>query len=108
MRESITATFVFFTIILFLILVSAVSFETYRYFAPKYAEVDNSVFHESSQYTDGMIRDLENLQIQYESASSDQKAALRSVVIHRFSIFPQEKLPLNLRIFYNQLKGGVL
>ena len=82
------------------------SFFAYQYFAPKYRAVDNEVFKQSEQYNDGMIRDLENLQIEYISADADKKQALRAIVLHRFSVYPAEKMPPNLRNFYEQLKAG--
>ena len=55
------------------------SFFAYQYFAPKYRAVDNGVFKQSEQYNDGMIRDLENLQIEYVSADAEKKQALRAI-----------------------------
>jgi len=82
------------------------SFFAYQYFAPKYRQVDNEVFKQSEQYNDGMIRDLENLQIEYISADAEKKQALRAIVLHRFSVYPEDKMPPNLRNFYNSLKAG--
>ena len=82
------------------------SFFAYQYFAPKYRAVDNQVFKQSEQYNDGMIRDLENLQIEYIGADADKKQALRAIVLHRFSVYPEDKMPSNLRNFYNDLKAG--
>ena len=82
------------------------SFFAYQYFAPKYRAVDNEVFKQSEQYNDGMIRDLENLQIEYVSADAEKKQALRAIVLHRFSVYPEDKMPPNLRNFYNSLKAG--
>ena len=82
------------------------SFFAYQYFAPKYRQVDNEVFKQSEQYNDGMIRDLENLQIEYISSDAEKKQALRDIVLHRFSVYPEDKMPPNLRNFYNDLKAG--
>ena len=82
------------------------SFFAYQYFAPKYRAVDNEVFKQSEQYNDGMIRDLENLQIEYINADAEKKQALRAIVLHRFSVYPEDKMPPNLRNFYNSLKAG--
>ena len=82
------------------------SFFAYQYFAPKYRAVDNEVFKQSEQYNDGMIRDLENLQLEYINADKEHKDALRAIVLHRFSVYPEDKLPPNLRNFYNDLKAG--
>ena len=82
------------------------SFFAYQYFAPKYRQVDNEVFKQSEQYNDGMIRDLENLQMDYIAADKDHKDALRAIVLHRFSVYPEDKMPPNLRNFYNDLRAG--
>jgi hypothetical protein len=76
------------------------------YFAPKYRAIDNKVFKESEQYNDGMVRDLENLQLEYMNADKEHKDALRAIVLHRFSVYPVEKMPPNLRNFYNELRSG--
>jgi hypothetical protein len=81
-------------------------YEMYNFFAPKYRAADNKVFKESEQYNDGMIRDLENLQMEYVNSDADKKQALRAIVLHRFSVYPQERMPANLRNFYNQVKSG--
>jgi hypothetical protein len=85
---------------------SYLGYESYKFFAPKYRQVDNQVFKESEQYNDGMIRDLENLQLEYINADKDHKDALRAIVLHRFSVYPEDRLPPNLRNFYNSLKAG--
>ena len=82
------------------------SFFAYQYFAPKYRQVDNEVFKQSEQYNDGMIRDLENLQLEYINADKDHKDALRAIVLHRVSVYPEDKMPPNLRNFYNDLRAG--
>ena len=81
-------------------------YKSYEFFAPKYRAVDNQVFKQSEQYNDGMIRDLENLQMEYINADAEKKQALRAIVLHRFSVYPEDRLPPNLRNFYNSLKAG--
>ena len=81
-------------------------YKSYEFFAPKYRAVDNEVFKQSEQYNDGMIRDLENLQMDYIAADKDHKDALRAIVLHRFSVYPEDKMPPNLRNFYNDLRAG--
>ena len=85
---------------------SFLGYKSYEFFAPKYRAVDNQVFKQSEQYNDGMIRDLENLQIEYINADADKKQALRAIVLHRFSVYSEDKMPPNLRNFYNSLKAG--
>ena len=78
----------------------------YSFFAPKYRAVENQVFKESEQYNDGMIRDLENLQMQYVQADDAHKALLKDIIIHRFSVYDQSNLPPDSWNFYQQLKQG--
>lgn len=83
------------------------SYRAYEFFAPRYAAVDNKVFHETQAYNDGMLRDLEDIKLQYVSAKPEQKEALRAVALHRFSIYPRERMPADLRDFYEKLEGGL-
>ena len=80
----------------------------YSFFAPKYRAVDAKVFKESEQYNDGMVRDLENLQMEYMKANADQKAALKDIILHRFAVYDVNRLPGNLFSFYSDLKSGRL
>ena len=106
-RETLAATLLsIFIAIAAFFGISFGAYEMYSYFAPKYRAVDNAVFKQSEQYNDGMIRDLENLQLEYVNADQDHKAAIRAIVLHRFSVYPEDRLPPNLRNFYNDLRSG--
>ena len=83
-------------------------YEMYNYFAPRMRATDMKVFKESEQYNDGMIRDLENLQMEYIKANADQKQLLKSIIIHRFEVYDQNRLPANLWNFYQDVKEGKL
>jgi F0F1-type ATP synthase membrane subunit c/vacuolar-type H+-ATPase subunit K len=85
-----------------------IGYKAYDYFAPKYRAVDNKVFKESEQYNDGMVRDLENLQMEYMKATPEQKDGLRSIILHRFAVYDENRLPGNLRAFYQDLRSGRL
>lgn len=91
--------------VIFIFALSMLSFESYKFFAPKYTEVDRRVFEESRVFNEGMVRDLENIKIQYDNADEAQKESLRAVAIHRFEVYPLDKLPPNLQRFYNQLES---
>jgi hypothetical protein len=82
---------------------SFLSFKTYEFFAPKYRAVDAKVFKESEQYNDGMVRDLSELQRQYITATDDEKAALRPIIRHRFEVYDRDRLPADLREFYDSI-----
>lgn len=76
---------------------------SYSFFAPKIAAVDNKVFHESQQYNDGMVRDLENLRLAYLQADIAGKQALKGTIVHRFSVYPRDKMPPELQSFYDSV-----
>jgi len=42
----------------------------------------------------------------YVNADRDHKDAVRAIVLHRFSVYPEDRLPPNLRNFYNDLRAG--
>lgn len=72
---------------------------------PFQEKIRNKTFEESQAYNEGMIRDLENMQIQYEQADNNGKDVLRPIIIHRFSVYPIGRLPANLQSFYYSLRG---
>jgi len=76
-------------------------------FAPRTEAVRQNTFEQSRAYNDGMIRDLENIQMDYVAATTDQqRAVLRATALHRFSVYPASKLPPDLQAFYQQLKNN--
>jgi hypothetical protein len=81
-----------------------VGFETYSFYAPKYAEVQNKVFHQSSAYTQGTIQILQQYEVQYIAASPKKKAMLKSVILEQFSDF-HHPLPPHLAHFYHELEN---
>ena len=81
-------------------------YQSTSFFKPKYVALDNQVFKESQQYNDGMIRDLQNLQMEYITGDQGKKDSIRAIVLHRFSVYPDDKLSPDLRNFYNSLKAG--
>ena len=81
-------------------------YQSTSFFKPKYVALDNQVFKESQQYNDGMIRDLQNLQMEYINGDQGKKDSIRAIVLHRFSVYPEDKLSPDLRNFYNSLKAG--
>ena len=76
----------------------------YGFFAPRYRAVDSKVFHESEQYNEGMVRDLTELQRQYVTSDEAGKEALKPIIRHRFEVYPEDKMPADLRNFYDSIK----
>jgi hypothetical protein len=83
---------------------NAFGFWQYSFFAPKIVAVQNKVFQESQPYNEGMIRDLENIQRQYVTATGDSKEALRQIALHRFEVYDINRLPPDLQNFYRSIQ----
>lgn len=76
-----------------------------KVFGPKYEQVRRETFEQSKAYNDGMITELQNMQFEYIKATDVQKASLRSIILHRASAYPCEKMPADLCQFITQLKS---
>lgn len=85
---------------------SYASWYGYNYYAPKYEESRRKTFEQSRAFNEGMIRDLQNLRLDYLKADANGKSALRSTIIHRFSVYDKQSLPAELRLFYSQLESA--
>jgi hypothetical protein len=51
-----------------------------------------------------MQQDLENIYREYQTATPENKAAIRTVVQHRYVDYPVEKLPTYLRLFVEEVR----
>lgn len=78
----------------------------FDYYSPKYEESRRKTFEQSRAFNEGMVRDLQNLRMDYLKADANGKAALRATIIHRFSVYDKNTLPAELRLFYSQLELG--
>jgi hypothetical protein len=79
-------------------------FLQFSFFAPRVTAVQNKVFQESQQYNEGMVRDLENIRRDYLTATPEQRLVLKALAIHRFEVYPEDKLPPDLAAFYRSLQ----
>ncbi len=68
----------------------------------------NEIYKESTTYNDSMIRELYDLRFEYLKANPEQKQALVSILRHKFSVYPAEKIPNELKEFYYQIMNGEL
>lgn len=80
-------------------------FASFAFWAPKVEQVRYNTFKESQAYNDGMLRDLQNLKMEYLRGNPDQQAALRAIVIQRFSVYDTNRLPADLQAFYLNIQG---
>lgn len=77
------------------------------FFAPRSVAIDNKVFHESQQFNDAMMRDLDDARGIYADPNTtpEQKAAIRAALTHRFSGYDTSKLSPDQRDFLTALRG---
>jgi hypothetical protein len=78
----------------------------YRFWAPKRANAERTVFENTQSYVQGKIEFLNQLRLNYESADGRQKEALRRTILTEAATIDKEKLPPDLQAFVNGL-GGV-
>ena len=79
------------------------SYLAYSFYAPKYEQVRYDTFKQSQSYNDAMLRDLQDMRMEYIKANDEQKAAIKYIAIHRFSVYDIDRLPVDLRAFYMEL-----
>ena len=95
-------------IVLFAILgflANALGFVSFSFWAPKVEQVRYDTFKQSQAYNEGMVRDLENLKIEYMNGNADQKASMRGIILHRFAVYDTNKLPEDLKTFYSSIQA---
>jgi hypothetical protein len=78
----------------------------HKVFDPQYEQVRRDVFEKSKAYNQGMIQELRQAQMDYLQADATQKAGMRSLIIHRFADYDEDKLPADLQEFIHNLKAG--
>jgi hypothetical protein len=75
------------------------------FFAPKYEGVRRDVMIESRYYSEASVRRLYDLKRQYETAkTSEEKDTVAAAARHEFSIFPEDRLPQDLRGWMRTIK----
>jgi hypothetical protein len=83
-------------------------FFMYKFFAPKYANMQREVFENTKSYKQGTIQDLENERIQYYKSDNDHKDALSSIILHQIADFPEKDLPYDLIEFKKELNNRII
>lgn len=75
------------------------------FFAPKIEAVRRDVMIESRAYSEATVRELYRLHRQY-NASDDEVVRMTIVAAarHEFSIFPEDRLPPDLRVWMQQIR----
>ena len=81
-------------------------FFLYKVFAPKYEQVRRQTFEQTKSYNQGMVQELQKMQLEYISHTGDTnvQTAMASVILHQAADYPEESMPDSLRTFIRQLK----
>lgn len=77
----------------------------YKMFAPKYEAVRRQTFEQSKAYNQGMIQELQNMQLEYIKGTKSQKEAMASIILHRAADYDENRLPSDLKAFIQQLRA---
>lgn len=78
-------------------------FFLYKFFAPKRAAVERQVFEGTPSYNQGMIQELEKMRLEYKRADKTEKSLIAQAFVHKASGYGYDKLPSNLRMFYDEV-----
>lgn len=79
-------------------------FFLYKYFAPKREAVRREVFENTKSYNQGMIQEIRDYQVRYIQATTNEQAALASVILHQCADYPEDKMPADVRDFVTSLR----
>ena len=79
----------------------------YRFWAPKMENTRRLVYTQTDSFVEGKISSISQERLAYESAEagSAQQRALRTMIITEAGQVDNAKLPLDMQMFINQLKG---
>ena len=72
---------------------------------PKMEQVRYDTFKQSQAYNEGMLQELESYRLDYAKADKDGKAAIRSIILHRYAAYDTTKLPPDLYAFVSNLQS---
>lgn len=79
----------------------------YSYFAPRYEQTRNNVFHHSQMYNDGMANDLRDLQRQWLQAKAENNTAvmnsIQAQVRSEFGSYNTSNLSPDMQEFLNEM-----
>ena len=83
-------------------------FFLYRTFAPRYEQVRRQTFEQSRAFNQGMVQELENMQVEYIHSTPEQRDALASIILHRASGYNMDdsSVPRELREFVASLRAA--
>ena len=79
---------------------------SYRYFAPRYEDARRKVFKETRSYNEGKMQQLAKYRYEYLTGTVEEKTIIGSTIRHMFADYESQELPIELRNFLDEIKGG--
>lgn len=106
--EVVKAILVFLAVLIFFTMLGWFSmgneFFMVKYFSPKYEQVRTDTYRNSQAYQDGVVNELQKLQVEYaNSQSQDAKDIIADTVVHKSATYPGP-LPSSVAGFVAQCK----
>jgi len=94
-------------IVLFVFLMGLGSLGYYKFFAPKFQNVEREIFEETQSFVHGKIQDLAKYYDEYNQISAiEDKETIRQLIIMRFAEFDETKIrSTQLRNFLTSMRG---
>ncbi len=103
MKAVLTAIGAFISVIALVFILKGIGLVSYQFWGVKYENAHREIFEESKSFNHGMIRDLENLCLEYNRLESrTHKDALGATIQHRRSAF-KGQLPNHVQDCINSL-----
>jgi len=75
-----------------------------KVFMPAQEQVRHDTFKQSQAYRDGMVTELENMQMEYVQADAAHKPALAAIILHRAASVNRADLTPELRSFLQEIQ----
>lgn len=80
--------------------------EMFKFFAPKYANVEREVFENTKSYLHGVQQDLGKYYHEYQKATGSEREAIRATIQMRFAEVDANKIQNpQVRMFLTQMRG---
>ena len=96
---------VLFAIFALMFIIQGQDFFMYKFWAPKYENARRQVFENTKSYTQGMVQELQGMQIQYINADTNHQAAIAQMIIHDTADFPMDILQQRNPDLYQFVQG---
>lgn len=79
------------------------NFALYKFWAPRFRDVERQVFEQTQSYVQGKNTYISRLRLQYESASEQQREALRRLILSEAETISRENLTYANQAFVSSL-----